>query len=50
MRVSDNGTDEETRTQVFDPFFVTKDMDSGTGLGLSTVYGIAQQRGSWVEC
>ena len=47
--MSDNGTDEETRTQVFDPFFVTKDMDSGTGLGLSRGYGIAQQRGGWVE-
>ncbi|VWX58230.1 Histidine kinase [Burkholderiales bacterium 8X] len=32
-------------TKVFDPFFTTKPVGSGTGLGLSQVYGFAQQSG-----
>jgi len=34
---------EETMRKIYEPFFTTKDSDRGTGLGLSTVYGIVKQ-------
>jgi signal transduction histidine kinase len=53
ISVQDNGhgMSEEIKSKIFEPFFTTKDSEHGTGLGLSTVFGLVEKHEGriWVD-
>jgi len=52
VRIADNGQGMEAATaaRIYDPFFTTKDIGKGTGLGLATTQAIVHEHGGFIVC
>ncbi len=43
------GMDEETQKKIFEPFYTTKEVGKGTGLGMAIIYGIVKQHNGYID-